>query len=309
MLKGSFSESGLWSQIFMLLFLCLGGAVLFTSLGLMLGTLIYDYEVSQLLEFVASGGNVEVQKYLQGVSTIGTFMLPALFAAFLFAEDPDSLMKVQNYPQKGLKITVLIVILTLSATTVSDALYRLSRSVSFPESLSWLESSIAGTEEIMSKQIEAFLQMDSFREFAGVFFILAVLPALCEETLFRGVLQPTIRRHTGKTHLAVWISAFAFALLHMQFYTFLSIFALGAVLGYIKVWTGSLWPSVIVHLINNGSIVVAIYFFDMSYAEVNNMGGHWDYWYALPGMGVFAACLILLYRSRIASHKDLGMPR
>lgn len=306
-MKGSFSESGLWSQIFMLLFLCLGGAVLFTSLGLILGSVIYDYKVSQLLEFVSSGGNVEVQKYLQGVSTIGTFMLPALFAAFLFSDDADDLLKVQNYPKNGLKITVLIVILTLSATTISDALYRLSRSISFPDYLEWLESSIAGTEELMSSQLEAFLRMESFRDFAGVFFILAILPALCEETLFRGVLQPVILKHTGRTNLAVWVSAFAFALLHMQFYTFLSIFALGAVLGYVKVWTGSLWPSVIVHLINNGSIVVAIYFFDMSYAEVNDLGSNWDYWYALPGMGVFAACLILLYRNRVESHKDTGV--
>ncbi len=297
MMKGSFSASGLWTQLLMLLFLALGGAVLFTSVGLLLGMLIFDMPLKQVQDFLQAG-NTAVIQFMQGFSTLGTFLAPALFAAYLFADEPDQLLKVQRWPRRPWLIFGLVILLTFSSTTLSDALYRISRNFIWPDGLEWLKEIVEAAEVSMMGQMEDILVMDSMGAFLSVWLVMAVLPAVCEESFFRGVLQPLIKRGTGRRHLAVWLSAFAFAMLHLQFYTFLSIFILGAAMGYLREWTNSLWPSIVMHLINNSSIVVAIYFFDMRYEEINDLSSGWNYWYAIPGMAVFMGALFALYQLR-----------
>jgi membrane protease YdiL (CAAX protease family) len=77
--------------------------------------------------------------------------------------------------------------------------------------------------------------------------------------LFRGLLQRLIREWLGNVHVAVFISAFLFSALHMQFFGFLPRMMLGIMFGYLFVWTGSLWVPVFAHFVNNGSAVVVSY--------------------------------------------------
>ena len=79
---------------------------------------------------------------------------------------------------------------------------------------------------------------------------MSVTPALCEETLCRGLIMSGLRR------LGMWpallISGLLFGLAHASIYRLLPTFFLGVVLGY-AVWkTGSLWAGVIGHALNNG---------------------------------------------------------
>ncbi len=298
-MRGSFSESGPWMQFMMLIFLVLGGAVFFSVLGLMSATLFFPVEVSDIPDLMRAPYNelsIEVLKYLQGFTTLGVFLVPGLFGAYLFSPTPGAFLGIESFPRRSGLVVVLLILLALSGTTISDAFYRLSKSIDWPQSLAFLKEIIESTEELMGEQIEAFLRMDSFGDFIEVFLIMAILPAVCEETLFRGTLQPVLNKALRNRHLGIWLTAFFFALLHQQFYTFLSILALGAVLGYLKEWSGSLWVPVILHLVNNGTIVIISYFGDMSYSELNDLTGTWQIQYALPGMLLFAVLLFLLYR-------------
>lgn len=283
----------------MLVFLGLGGILFFTSVGIMLSPLFFNISVADLLEMSEDGNlqmNVEVLKFLQGFTTIGTFMVPGLIGAYLFSETPSDYLEVNSFPPRAGLVTLLVVLMTLAGTTISDALYRLSKAFDWPQSLDFFREIVDRTEVMMGEQMESFLQMENFGDFAEVFFIMAILPAVCEETLFRGALQPVMKKLTGNKHLGIWLTAFLFSLLHQQFYTFLSILALGAVLGYIKEWSRSLWVPILMHLVNNGSIVLAIYFWDLSYSEVNELSGDWQLEYAIPGIAIFVLCFVLLYR-------------
>lgn len=243
-----------------------------------------------------TAGNIELTKMIQGFNTIGTFMVPGFLAAYYFSYPSTDFLRINHLPRRVLVVFVIILIMTMAGTTVSDGLYRLTKNMDLsmlPESL---RQALKSSEVMMTESIEAFLQMNSFREFLGVFVVLAVLPALCEETMFRGALQPILKRGFRSAHLSVWVTGFLFAMLHMQFYTFLSIFALGVVLGYLREWSNSLWPSVVMHLVNNGSIVVAVYFFNIPFSEANELAGQWQWQYMLPLLGVFVACLFLLRR-------------
>ncbi len=81
---------------------------------------------------------------------------------------------------------------------------------------------------------------------------LAVLAPLCEEPLFRGLLYQSLRSRIGVAGGAI-ISAFLFAVLHLDPGGLLPLFALGLVLAIVFEKTGSLVPSIIAHGLWNGA--------------------------------------------------------
>ena len=93
--------------------------------------------------------------------------------------------------------------------------------------------------------------------------VIAIIPAVGEELLFRGVIQKLFLKWNGKVHLSVWLTAFVFSAVHMQFLGFFPRLILGAVLGYMLVWSGSLWLPIVAHFTNNAFAVLLTYFIGM----------------------------------------------
>ncbi len=80
--------------------------------------------------------------------------------------------------------------------------------------------------------------------------VIAALPGLCEELLVRGALLPALVRPLGPGG-AVAASAILFAAMHLDAYRFLFTLSVGVVLGIVRLSTGSLWPSVVAHVMLN----------------------------------------------------------
>jgi membrane protease YdiL (CAAX protease family) len=86
----------------------------------------------------------------------------------------------------------------------------------------------------------------------GVIFYtvtVAVMPAICEELLFRGVVLNGLK-HLGAVP-AVVLSAALFMLFHQNPQQVIHQFVLGLILGYVVLRTGSIWTGVLVHFTNN----------------------------------------------------------
>ena len=88
---------------------------------------------------------------------------------------------------------------------------------------------------------------------------MAFVPALCEETLFRGGLQNFLTRGTGKPWLSIIVVSALFSLVHFSCYGFLSRFFLGIVLGALFHYSGKLWLSILAHFINNALAITVLY--------------------------------------------------
>ncbi len=296
-MKGIFSQQSAFVQFLLLIFLSLGGLLFFTSIGFIIGSWFFPYTIKEMLElgsFTSDWIDTDLLMFLQGFSTIGTFLVPGLLGAYFISDRPGTFLGISSFPSQGFVVMLLVLLLTLAGTTISDALYRFSSTIPFPDWLKFAESWLRGSENLMMEQMQNFLRMESGFDFVRVLFIMAILPAVAEETLFRGAIQPLLKKATGNRHLAIWITAALFGLLHQQFNAFLSIMALGAVLGYLREWSGSLWVAIIMHLFNNGLIVCLVYFFDMPYLEVANLSDSWQWYYALPGLAIFVTCLMVL---------------
>ena len=104
-------------------------------------------------------------------------------------------------------------------------------------------------------------------------------------------------------HIAIWITAFIFSAVHMQFYGFVPRMLLGALFGYMFVWTGSLWVPVLMHFVNNGIAVVVNYLIDnqglasdsKNWADTIGAGSTW--WLGVLSL-IVAVVLVITFPGR-----------
>lgn len=85
------------------------------------------------------------------------------------------------------------------------------------------------------------------------FITVAIIPAFCEELLFRGVVLSNLLPYGKAT--AIVASSFLFAIMHGSFHQFLYTAVGGILLGTVYVLTDSIWCSVLIHMINNSVAV------------------------------------------------------
>ena len=164
-----------------------------------------------------------------------------------------------------LNMVFLAVVVALGMSPILDFTYRLNEWALVPGSdfHSW-----AGALEAQAMAItKSILAFENTAAMGPVLVSVAFLPALCEEWLFRGTLQPILVRATGNIHVGIWVSAALFSAIHMQFFGFVPRMLLGAGFGYLVVYSGSLWPAVVGHFVNNAGVVVAAGWMGMEWLE------------------------------------------
>jgi hypothetical protein len=128
--------------------------------------------------------------------------------------------------------------------------------------------------------------------------MIAILPAFAEEILFRGVLANLFKDWTKNVHVAVFLSSFIFAAIHMQFYGFLPRFLLGMALGYLFFWSGSLWLPVAAHFTNNFLSVIVEFLFRKGITSTNadNFGTNNAAWLTAISIVGVTALLYYIYK-------------
>jgi len=100
--------------------------------------------------------------------------------------------------------------------------------------------------------------------------IMAVIPAIGEEFLFRGIIQRSLIDFKINPHSAIFITALVFSAMHMQFFGFFPRFFLGVILGYLYFWSGSIWVPILGHFFQNASSVALIYW--MKHSDQADLG-------------------------------------
>ena len=89
--------------------------------------------------------------------------------------------------------------------------------------------------------------------------VIAIVPAVAEELVFRGVIQRNLVQWFGSRHVGVWLAAAIFSAIHMQFFGFVPRFVLGLVLGYLYEWSGNILVPMAAHFTQNAFQLVLLY--------------------------------------------------
>jgi len=139
--------------------------------------------------------------------------------------------------------------------------HTLNEALHLPDWLGGAEKWMQQKEDSAKVLSDAFLQMRSPSDLMINLIMFGLLPAVGEELFFRGALFTIIKEWTQRKHLTIFITAFLFSAIHLQFYGFLPRFLLGVGFGYLFIFTGSLWAPMLAHFLNNSLAVVVAYFF------------------------------------------------
>jgi membrane protease YdiL (CAAX protease family) len=214
-------------------------------------------EISLMLSNFDDPANLGYLKFFQILQSLGMFILPPLILAHALSDDPFHFLKLRRKPT-GILLG-LVGALVLVGGPLIEWTSLLNQQLVLPSWMSSVESWMRASEDQASKLTEAFLNTKSFGGLLGNLFIVAVLPAIGEELLFRGLLQKLIQRMTGSAHSAIWITAVLFSALHLQFFGFLPRMLLGVLFGYLLEWTGTLWLPILAHFVNNAAGVIIFY--------------------------------------------------
>lgn len=229
------------------------------------------------------------------------FIAPAMLCAAVFRQHPGKALCLNRKPPLiGVLAVVLVYFLSLPAM---NYLIDCNQNMSLPQSLSAVEQWMRQYEELAAKQTQLILAQKSLAAVLFTFFVVAVMAGVSEEIFFRGAWQQFIFSSKTNSHAAVWITAFIFSFIHFQFFGFVPRLLLGAWLGYLLVWSRSLWLPITAHVLNNGMVVAASHLSNLgllSDKAIDNFGlpsnGSFP-WLALASAAVTAAAIWLLHRS------------
>ena len=136
-------------------------------------------------------------------------------------------------------MTVLFVYLTMPAVTTINAF------------------SMLFSDNVVADMSQDILSLP----FLVMLFLMGIFGPVCEELVFRGAVYSGYRNSSG-AFKAMFFSAFLFALIHMNFNQAMYAFFIGFVLVLLKEATGSIWTSIIYHVVFNSHTVILLYAYD-----------------------------------------------
>ena len=187
----------------------------------------------------------------------GLFLVPALL---LSITEGVKLTVFYGFKRPVLILTAVVFLIMIVSSPLMEWISTINQQMKLPGFLRGLEEWMRKSEDSLMETTLLLLKMSSINEFILNIFLIALVAAVSEELMFRGALQRIFSRIFNNPHAAIWFSAFIFSAIHMQFYGFLPRFLLGAGFGYLYLWSGSLWYSILAHFLNNAFAVCQAYY-------------------------------------------------
>jgi len=274
MLRGTYSYLSNSKKFVLLITLVLSFLLFSALLGILALVPFYGSDIINIISTpdYTNPSIVNGLKAMQIINMIGGLLLPAVI--YLWLCTPNTLEHAGLTRQVAPLALLLSFLLILFAQPFIGWTNELNSYLSLPEWLSGIEKWMKNSEKQGKLITDAFLATTTLSGLLINIFMIAILPAVAEELLFRGALAGLFKNWTKNIHLAVFLSAFIFAAIHMQFYGFLPRFLLGTALGYLFFWSGSLWLPIVAHFTNNLLAVVVEFLFRSGYisTDAENFG-------------------------------------
>ncbi|MDA3853379.1 MAG: CPBP family intramembrane metalloprotease [Bacteroidales bacterium] len=278
--------------------------------ALMIGGLLLNVFISfvGIMPFKGMGGflevigqpaeNIGLLKSLQILQSICLFIIPAYFFSRIVANNFTSYFNLKSgiHP----KTAIIIIISIIAAIPFINLMGEFNSKMILPEAFSGIEEWMKMAEE-KAAAVTVFLVSGKsiFALFVNLIMI-AALPAIGEELIFRGILLRILKNSTRNIHIAVWVSAFIFSAFHLQFYGFLPRFFIGIILGYLYVASGTLWLPILAHFINNAAATIFYFLFNNGLVsddlDTLGTGSEWQ-------IGVLSAGILLIIYFYLERHK------
>lgn len=265
-----------------------GFSVFIYLMALLICTLLGSFVTMRL----ADKGGINTLKLAQGISSTLIFIVPPIILYAFTRNQPLrrlGFQKPNNYWMFLIGTALMFVSLP-----VTNLLSDWNEAMRLGPALESLERWMKSMEDTASALTDQMMQVDTLWGLLFNLIVIALIAAVGEELTFRGVLQQALTKRCNP-HLAVFLSAFIFSFIHFQFYGFLPRLFLGLVLGYLFYYSGSLWTTILMHFVNNGTAVVIGYldYKGLADIDVDHFGSTSNVWMILLSLIVTVGLIYL----------------
>ncbi len=258
------------------------------SAGVLLMSGLSMTEIMKLNDTGMEGLTAGMIRILLAAQHLFVFILPGLAFGFIFFQ-AKAFKSLDLAKVPGWLLAFLGIIFLLATYPLVNLSFLLNESITLPSWATQFENQAQDT-------LKTVLVMNTPFIFLANLLLIAILPGIGEELIFRGIIQKQIGGIFKSPIAAIWISAFIFSAIHLQFEGFFPRVVLGATLGYLYYWTGNLWVPMIAHAFNNGIQVVLIYFTGMDLSEFDEKGSDQLQWWMIP---LSVGIMFIIYRTII----------
>lgn len=226
----------------LMLFLCI------TLLCFILGTLA--------VSIVTHGGMTAPRLRIATViQDVMMFIIPPVATAVMITRRPAefllALKKLSTVP------TLLTIAIVLASIPAMNAIIAWNQNLALPSSMAAIEEWMRTAESAAKGYTDTLLGGTGTGSLIMALLIVGVLAGVSEELFFRGGLQRLLSTSGMNIHCAVWVTAFVFSAVHMQFFGFVPRLLLGAFFGYLAAWSGCIWLPMTAHALNNALATIA----------------------------------------------------
>jgi membrane protease YdiL (CAAX protease family) len=275
-----------------IVFFSLSGVLVFAFLSRYLGILFFDVDLLNPKSGAENPDFVAATTLYQGLSLLGIFLAPAILTPLVLKKKVNDFVPYKN-PVEGRDFFAFI-ILFIVAFPFLEWIIIMNQKMQLPGFMQGIENWMQEQESSRGELTFMVAKASNISELLIKLLVIAVIPAICEEFFFRGTLLKFLANWTKRSHLSIFLGAFIFSAIHLQFYGFLPRFILGLFFGYTVYLTRSIWIAVILHFINNSIAVLVIYFNNFTFEEYQNQGETMEYSNLVTIISLGLAALIFL---------------
>ncbi|QNF35396.1 CPBP family intramembrane metalloprotease [Adhaeribacter swui] len=249
------------TAILLSLFFMVGGFFVGMFVAFVVINLFLNFGVTEVLRLMQNpglepNGKIAINLF-QGITHLCAFTLGPLYFLLSSGQSAGTYLSPQKYVPLGLGI--LSALLILFIMPANSWIINWNANLQFPEALKAFETWAKTKEDTLKVLTQELTVFDNMGQFWLGMFVFGLIPAIGEEIVFRGILQRNLVISLRNAHVAIWLAAFIFGAIHMQFYGFVPRMLLGVILGYLYFWSGNIWVPIAGHFMNNGFIVLTLY--------------------------------------------------
>lgn len=274
--------------------------------GLLVAMPFYDGTIMEFVEAAASPvGNDSMRiplLLMQGTASFTGFILvPMLLFKFYYQESPV-FFPASSFKEFPMLLTIILVPLFMM---VNAPFIEWNQNFTFPESMSGLEEKLKAMEELLKETSEFITNFDTIGQLMLGLVVVAVIPGIGEELVFRGMIQNNAYRITGNIHAGIWLAALLFSMFHLQFYGLIPRTLLGVLFGYLYYFSGNLIYPMIAHFMNNGFTLVMLYLYNKGAVDIDIESTDIIPWYQVA-FGVVTSAVILFSFRKSFEDKNIN---
>jgi membrane protease YdiL (CAAX protease family) len=251
-------------------------------------TLMTGRSIFTMQEDMNDPAYLNAMRVMQLVATLFVFFIPAVITAMVLNKKPYRFLGFNFWFSR--KQVIMTMLIMLAALPLVGALGELNKMIPLTKSLT---EKFQQLEDTYADQVKILANIKTPADFLLSLLVMAVAPAIFEETMFRGGLQNLLQKLMKNPWLAIGITSILFSAIHISFYGFLPRVALGVVLGLLFYYSGSIWLCILGHFFNNALVVTQIYVYQRQGKSVEEaMNETFPIWYGILGL----AALYFLFR-------------